>query len=179
MLNGLDFGKRIYPEYFAMNDLSQGSAASAESKQGKAGNSFVSTAGGYLLPIGSSVASGFLLAPYTATVVRSGFPYAYGYITGVWPEELSYLHYASLYLPMREHATNVAYQNSYLIGMAAGTIAYYTAKITYLVSKEAVKKAGSGLGSLYSFFNKGKSEQRELTESNSDLTNKPVNCLSV
>lgn len=109
-----------------------------------------------IYPITASIVAGYLVAPYVSTITRYGFPYFYGTITGTMPEDLGYLEYGSIYLPMQEHAVNFAYQNSNMISMTAGVVVYSLAKLSYSVTRftiSSASKMASSLGSsLYSFF---------------------------
>lgn len=110
----------------------------------------------YLYPIAVSVVAGYFVAPYVSTITRYGFPYFYGGITGRMPKDLSYLEYGSIYIPMREHVTDFAYQNGYAISMTAGLAGYALAKVSYHATKLVVNhsyQAMSSIGrSLFSFF---------------------------
>lgn len=110
----------------------------------------------YLYPIAISVVTGYFVAPYVSTITRYGFPYFYGSITGTMPEDLGYLEYGSIYIPMREHVTDFAYQNGYAISMTAGLVGYGLAKVSYSAAKLVVSnacQAVSSIGrSLFSFF---------------------------
>jgi hypothetical protein len=120
----------------------------------------------YLYPLGASVVAGYLLAPYTSIVTRSCFPYLYGLVTGKLPDELSYMEYGGIYLPMQEHATNFAYQNSYAISLSAGIAIYCVAKVSYSITQTATRVASNALSaignSLYSFFTSSGDEDKPL-----------------
>ncbi|QDP71241.1 hypothetical protein FOG18_00900 [Legionella israelensis] len=110
----------------------------------------------YLYPIAVSVVTGYFVAPYVSTITRYGFPYFYGSITGTMPEDLGYLEYGSIYIPMREHVTDFAYQNAYAISMTAGLAGYALVKGSYhttkLVANNAYQAVSSIGRSLFSFF---------------------------
>ncbi len=119
----------------------------------------------YLYPLAVTVASGYFIAPYISTITRYGFPYFYGHITGTAPEDLGYLEYGSIYLPMREHATDFAYQNAYTISVTAGLVGYGLVRLSYFATKSVVSNtyhAVSSIGrSLFSFFSNQDDEAAE------------------
>lgn len=109
------------------------------------------------MPVIAAVTVGYLGAPYVATGVREGFPYAYGFLTKTYPEQLSYTEYYGVYVPMREHVVNFVYQNGSAICATAGLASYYALKGTYNLASSI----GSSVWSIFSS-SENKNDQKEL-----------------